>query len=343
MTAKKKIYYSFSKYNRAKQCQLKYYDAHVNKDISVNPAHDNQASYVGIMVQHIFECVVNNRDIIKETINKGVIGDAWDAAFDELCALIDKDLKLLWWFIKPLSSFEHDFDTQETFPISFEKDGTQFDAVLLESSTICAYDESKFGNEFHACNSVIKKIRELYKNPLRSFLLQFNLDEIQCEVKRNGVEIELDEEGYDDYIVCLKGTMDFLWHPGNSQRYAGSKGLILDGKKSLGSFLDPKQLLFYTIMEGDQNGDWMNYMIDSAFWGWKEDKYMEDKETGRPFCFTPEQRVELIKDIIDTHKSMEHYTKESDYIAKPEYSSCMFCDRRDNCIGRGAIPDIDEI
>ncbi len=342
---RKEIHYSFSKYSRAKDCQLKFYDAHIKKQPESNPAHDNRKSYVGIMVQHIFEALVSKAEEYDPLFNIWATDvEQWNKNFAALCDLIDKDLKLLWPFIRPLSEFEHDFDTQEKFDIARgvheRSEGKHTDRPrLLATSTLCAVDMKDYVNEFQAANSVIKEIRELYKKPLHSFLSQFSLHDIQCEVKRNDIRIELDLPApYNEYTVVMKGELDFLWRAPASARYPDT--FIIDGKKSLGSFLDPVQLKFYTIMEGYHQGDWLNARIRSCFWGWKEDKYQPD----HPYMFTAEERRDLVIDIIDTHRKMENHKGESDYIPTPSFGACMFCDRRDNCLARGTSKDdIDEI
>jgi hypothetical protein len=338
MSDKKHIYYSYSKFNRAKQCWLKFYGAHVAKEVAENPAHDTVASYVGIMTQHIFEAVVNNRETLGPLFNLMDSQEIWDQNFLNLCKDIDSDLKLLWEYIKSTEEYVTDFDTQELFALN--------DAVLLTHSTKCAYDKSKYLNEYQACNSVIKKIRELYKTPLHSFLSQFNLTEVECEVQLNDIVIELDEPGYSEYVIHMKGTMDFLWTAGSTQRYPDQQ-LIIDGKKSLGSFLDSTQLKFYTIMMASKTiFGWRkgSPLLGSVFWGFTEDKYLGKNGSATPFIFTEEERVALVKDIIDTHKKQENWKGESDYPPRPEFGSCMFCDRKDNCLAQGtAKGDIDEI
>ncbi len=289
---------SFSKWKRLKKCLRQYYENHVRPDslsIDVTP-EDTTRAFIGSVVQHIMEMVINKR-LYKEY------------SLDELYEIIDEDLKLLKPIMFSVDDLDEAVDGWEKFPIE--------GARILEEVQKCAIQLSEKGydNIYYGMNSIIKKIRNMYKKPLKYLVEHPDVDRIRSEVALKVESEFFKHKGEVDFIIEYDDCID-----------------IIDGKKSDTSYLDDDQLFHYKILGVNhynkpvRNLSWLIY---------DEGKLRNVEHEGKDIDLLNrmKERWDYMKE-----KSLK-WTKPEDWIATHDYAGCMFCIINDNCIANGTLKD----
>ena len=279
---------SYSKYNSLYQCPKKFYAEHIDQSPkTAENNEDNHRAFIGIITQYIFERITNDR-LYK------------DYTYDEFCAVIDSDLKKLKPFILEFDKQTEYIDNKQLFATG---------GVIVDQSPRALVQTSEKYKIFIAQNSIIKKIREHYKNPLKTYL-DFDLDNFQCEVKLSAP--------YKDRI--FKGTVDFLELKPDSIR-------IIDGKKK--KTVDPKtgeslhnktQLMLYKFL-AEQN--FHKSVTEVAYFYYEENLYETVK--------LDDQITDFLDEACAAFDRVESYTEADQFKATPSYINCMFCPLSGSC------------
>jgi CRISPR/Cas system-associated exonuclease Cas4 (RecB family) len=278
---------SYSKYNSLYQCPKKFYAEHIQSPKTAENNEDNHRAFIGIITQYIFERITNDR-LYK------------DYTYDEFCAVIDSDLKKLKPFILELDKQTEYIDNQQLFVTG---------GVIVDQSPRTLVQTSEKYKIFIAQNSIIKKIRDHYKKPLKTYL-DFNLDDFKCEVKLSAP--------YKDRI--FKGTIDFLEVKSDSIR-------IIDGKKK--KTIDPKtgetlhnktQLMLYKFLA---EANFHKSVAEVAYFYYEENLYETVK--------LDDQITDFLDEACAAFDRVESYTEADQFEVTPSYINCMFCPLSGSC------------
>lgn len=300
---------SYSKLNTFNQCPRKFYETYLNDDPNtVISTSDTHRAYIGIMVQYIFEKITN--DNLHQTMT-----------YDELCTQIDADLKLLKPFILdlgPIEKAEYEHKLAGTKPDRIDtRELHATGGVIVDKSPKCIVETSSGYIIWIAQNSIIKKIREHYKAPLKKYLQDFNVDNIQCEVpliiKRGN--------------RTFKGTVDFIEDLGATIR-------VFDGKKKKTDDLHSKnQLINYKFLVESHYG---KPVSECGYFYWEENSYEKVEISDKDIS-------EFLSKAESTFDEIESYTSPDQFKMTPEYVPCMFCIISNACVANGGNEDITEI
>lgn len=287
---------SFSKWKRLRECALQFYEYHLRpSDIElVETPSDTTRAFIGSVVQHIMEMAINKR-LYKE----------YD--FERLCEVIDSDLKLLKPLMFSLEEIDGAVDGWAKFPIE--------GATELEEVQRCAIELSEKGydNIYYAQNSIIKKIRLMYKKPLELLLSHPDIDLMRSEVPIRVASEHFYHQGEIDFVVEYPDYID-----------------IIEGKKSYTDWVDVDQAYHYKLIgelkyqKPVRKIDWLIY---------DEGKYYPVEHEGKA--------TELLTRMKERWDWLESkgWKNPEDYPPTKNRMGCMFCIRNDNCLGTGTLKD----
>lgn len=281
-----------------KDCPRKFYEHHLRPDnlaIDLTPS-DTHRAFIGSAVQHIMETVINDRWYKKESI-------------ETIMDMVDSDLKAMKPLIVDTSTLEKPIDGWDRKEIEGSK--------ILKSIQMCACDTSKSYNIWVAQNTVIKKIRDMYKSPLKYLLSRDDVDLMRSEVPFKVTS----------QYFAHQGELDFLIHRPDGL-------IIMDGKKSASSFLDEDQLYHYKLMAELKTG---LPVIDLGFLVYDEGvlaKVDNPKDSSQ----------DLLSRMYEKWLQFQKWKDPEDFPYNRGYSQCMFCIVNDNCLGnntfKGEITEI---
>ena len=280
---------SYSKYNTLYQCPRKFYAEYIDETPeTVKDNGDTHRAYIGIITQYIFERITNDR--LYKTYT-----------YDEFCAVIDEDLKKLKPLILELDKQTEYINTRDEFATG---------GLIIDKAPKCLVETSERYKIFIAQNSIIKKIREHYKAPLKWYLTQ-NLDNFTCELQ---IKTELNNR-------IFKGTIDFIEVTDTHIR-------IIDGKKkktvdkSTGESLHNKtQLLMYKLLA---ESHFKKPVTEMAYLYYETNEYEK-------VDLTDQDEQDFIKTATEAFDLIETYTDVDQYKPNPSYINCLFCPLVDTC------------
>lgn len=278
---------SYSKFSAMKSCPHKYFEMYLSDKPATLIPQDTHRSFIGSATQHVLEKVINDRWYKKES-------------YDTICEMVDADLKLFKNQIVDVESITEPLDSFEAVPLP--------DAKIITGVQACSVAVSGKFNIHIARNSIIKKIRELYKEPLKYLMDTYDLDLMQSEVILNTPSSHFYHTGSADFVLNYPDHIE-----------------ILDGKKSASSLLDPDQLEHYKLMAELKYG---KKVTRTSFLLYDTCKEEETEHTG-----------DLLERMVVLWNTFKGYEERGHFPYTPSYTACMFCPIKDNCLAKGTLKD----
>lgn len=321
---------NFSRWKKLRQCPQQYYANYINpQEESEWCGEDASRAWVGQVIQRIFELAIKGEDTPSYlTTEEGEIGKGLQKLMDE----INDDLNLLKnEHIVSLPKGEeskHDWiNPQKLVDVKGAKHLFSMPRTHVSTDDLLSIEE--------ASSNLISFVREKYQMSFPHFMHAHSAHTggtLTCEEKFSGVIVTLDEPGYDDIALRLKGTIDFVFHTSKPVK-------VLDGKKSDSSYLDPDQLDIYSMLVA-QGDPILDGIEDCNFWIWDSAREWKVSKRKGEYKSTVETRTTLVKSMMDELKKILPHCKGKDsnpdkFIHTPSYGSCMFCVKQDNCLARG--------